>query len=60
MPGHDDLHAHFGTALHDPVEVVYLEPQQDAVSIRFVITVADQTMMVLHLKAVQLKHKAAI
>ena len=60
MPRHDDLHAHFGGAPHDLVEVVYLEPQQNAVPIRHVITVADQPMMVFHLKAVQLKHKAAI
>ena len=60
MPGHDDLHAHFSRALHDPVEVVYFEPQQNTVSVRLVLTIADQAMIVFHLKAVQLKDKAAV
>jgi len=60
MPGHDDLHAHFSGALHDRVKVVYLEPQQYAVSVWLVITIADRAVMVFYFKAVQLKDKLAI
>jgi len=60
MPGHNNLHAHFSRAPHDPVEVVYLEPQQHTVPVWLVLTVADPAMIVFHLKAVQLKDKVAI
>ena len=60
MPGHDDLHAHFGGALHDRVKVVYLEPQQYTVSVWLVITIADRTVMVFYFEAVQLKNKLAV
>lgn len=60
MPGHDELHAHFGGALHDRVKVVYLEPQQYTVSVWLVITIADRTMMVFYFEAVQLKDELAI
>ena len=60
MPGHDDLHAHFSGALHDRVKVVHLEPQQYTVSVWLIITIADRTVMVFYLEAVQLKDKLAI
>lgn len=60
MPGHDDLHAHFSRALHDRIKVVYLEPQQYTVSIWLVIAIADWTVMVFYVEAVQLKDKLAI
>jgi hypothetical protein len=60
MPRHDGLHAHVRGALHDPVKVVDLEPQQYTVSVRPVIAVADRTMMVVDIEAVQLKDELAI
>jgi hypothetical protein len=60
MPGHDDLDAHFSGALHDRVKIVYLEPQQYAVSVRLVITIPDRTVMVFYAEAVQLKDQLAI
>jgi hypothetical protein len=60
MTGHHDLHAHFSGALHNRVKVVYLEPQQYTVSVGFVITIADRTVIVFYFEAVQLKDKLAI
>ena len=60
MPRYHDLDAHFRGALHDRVKVVYLEPKQYTVSVWFVITIADRSMMVLYVEAVQLQHKLAI
>jgi hypothetical protein len=60
MTGHDQLHAHFRGALHDRVKVVYLEPQQDAVSVGLNITIANRSVMVAYSEAVQLKDKLAV
>ena len=60
MPGHDDLHTHFSGAPHDPVEIVYLKPQQHAVSVWLVVTIANQAVMVFNFEAVQLEHKLAV
>jgi hypothetical protein len=59
MLGYDDLYAHFSRALHHRVKVVYFEPQQDSVSVRFVIAIADRAVMMLDFKTVQLKHELA-
>lgn len=60
MLGHDNFHSHVSGALHDPVKIVYLEPQQYTVSVRFVITIADRAVIVFYFEAVQLKNKLAI
>ena len=60
MPGQNDFHAHFSGALYDRVEVLYLEPQQYAVPVWLVVTIADPAVMMLHFKAVQLKNELAI
>jgi len=60
MPGDDDLHAHFSGALKDRVKVVHLEPQQYTVSVWLVITIADGTVMVFYVEAVQLQDKLTI
>jgi hypothetical protein len=60
VPGQDDLHAHFSRAPDHCVKVVDLEPQQDTVSVRLVVTIADPAVMVFHFEAVQLKDKLAI
>ena len=56
----DDLHAHFSGALHNRVKVVYLEPQQDPISVRLVVAIGDRTVIVFHFEAVQLKDKLTI
>jgi len=60
MPGQNHLHVHFSRALHDRVEVLYLEPQQHAVPIRLVVAIADPAVMVFHFKAVQLEDELAV
>jgi len=60
MPGQNHLYAHFSTALHDRVEVLYLEPQQHAVPIRLVVPIADPAVVVFHFKAVQLQDELAV
>jgi hypothetical protein len=60
MPRHDDFHAHFGAALHDLVEIVHLKPQQYTISVWLIFTIADRTVMVFYLEAVQLKDNPAI
>jgi hypothetical protein len=60
MPGQDNLHTHFGGAVHDRIEVFDLKPQQYAVAVGPVITVADPAMIVFHFKTMQLKNKLAI
>jgi len=60
MPGHHDLHAHLGGTLHDRVKVIYFKPEQHAVSVWFVIAVANGTVIVLNVEAMQLKDKVAI
>jgi hypothetical protein len=51
MTGQDDLDAHFSGALHYRVKVVDLEPEQYPVSIWFVITIANRTVMVFYFEA---------
>ena len=60
MARHDDLHAHFGGALYDRFKIVNLEPQQQPVSIWFVIAIGNRAVMVFYFEAVQLKHQLAI
>lgn len=60
MPGQDDLDPHFSRALHDPIKVIHLEPQQDTVSVWLVVAVADRTVMVFYFEAVQLKHQLIV
>lgn len=60
MPGNDNLDIHLGGALRDRFEIVNLEPQQHAVSIRSVIAIANPPVMVFYSEAMQLKNKLAI
>ena len=57
MRRHDDIDAHLCTSTDRRVEIINLEPQQDAVSIGVVVRLADATVIVLYLKVVQLHHK---
>jgi hypothetical protein len=52
MTRHDDVDAHLSGALHDRVKIVNFEPQQDAVSIRLVVSIAYGTVMVFYFEAV--------
>ena len=60
MARHDDLDAHFAGPLHDRVKLVHLEPKQYTVSVWFIVAIADRTVMMFHLEAVQLKNNLAI
>lgn len=60
MPWHDNLNAHFGSAVYDRFEIVHLEPQQHAVPIRSIVAIAYVAVMVFYLEAVQLKDKLAV
>lgn len=48
----DDLDIHFLYSLHDCVEVFDLEPEQQAVSVGFVVPVADGSVIVFDFEAV--------
>lgn len=50
-----DLNSHLRGSLHDFVEVIDLKPQQHAVAVGLMVWVADWPVMVMHVKAVQLK-----
>jgi hypothetical protein len=60
MAGHNDLYPHISRALHDCVEIVHLEPQKDAISVRLVVTVADRPVIVVYFEAVQLQNQLPI
>ncbi len=60
MPGHDNLDTHFSGALHGCVKIVDLEPEQHPISVGPVIPIADRTVMMVHVEAVQLKDKLPI
>jgi hypothetical protein len=60
MPGQHNFNAHLSGALQDRVKVVYFKPEQDAISVGFVIAVANRPMMVFNFKAVQLKDQLAV
>jgi hypothetical protein len=60
MPRHDKLDIHFGGALHNRVKVGDLEPQQHSVSIWPVVTIADQSVMMFNVEAMQLKDEPPI
>ena len=60
MLGQHNFYAHFSGALQDRVKIVHFEPEQDAVSVRLVIAVANRPMVVLNFEAVKLKNQSAI
>lgn len=41
MTRHDNLDRHLSRALHHRIEVIHFEPQQHAISVWLIITVAD-------------------
>ena len=60
MAGQHDLDAHFGGALHYPVEVIHLEPKQHSITIGSVGAIADGAVMMFDFKAMQLQDEPAI
>src|SRR5262245_24671265 len=54
MTRHHNFGLHLGRTLKRVVKVVYLEPQQHAVAVRFVVAIADRSVMVFDLEPVQL------
>ena len=60
MPGLNHLDLHFFGAVNGRIEIVKLEPQEDAVSVRLEILIADRTVMVFHIPSVQLQDKSLI
>ena len=60
MARQDDLDIHLGHALHDRVEIIDLKPQQNSVSVWFVLTIRDGAVMMFHVEAVQLENQVAI
>jgi hypothetical protein len=60
MAGQNNLDAHFGSPLHDRVEVFHLEPEQHTIAVGLVGGIADRTVMMLDFKAVQLQDERAI
>lgn len=59
MPRQHDVDFHFGRASQGRLEVVQLEPQQDAVAVWPVPGVADGAMIVLDLEGVELQYELA-
>ena len=58
--GLDDFNLHLRGALNNRIEVFNLEPQQDAVPIRWAIRIPDWSVVMFYLKTVELKHELAV
>ena len=52
MAGEHELDFHVGSALHDAVEVIHLEPEQDTIAVGLVGAIADEAVMMIDVKAV--------
>lgn len=59
MPWHHDFDAHFSGALHYCVKIFHFKPQEQAISIRLVVTIRDPAVVMLDFKAVQLENDLA-
>jgi len=60
MARQNELDAHFGSALHEGVEVIHLEPEQHTIAVGSAGGIADGAVMMFDVKAVQLKYEVAI
>ena len=60
MAWHDDLNAHLFGALDDSVEVVGLEPEEQAVAVGALVAVADGNVVVFGVEAVKLQDELAV
>ena len=60
MARQHDLDPHFGSALHDFIEVLHLKPEHHTITVGFVGAIADGAVMMFDFKAVQLQNEPAI
>jgi len=60
MARQNDLDAHFAGALHDRVEIFHLKPEQHAIAVRLVSTIADWAVIVFDFKTVQLQNELTV
>ncbi len=60
MAGQYDLGAHFSSTFHYRVEVINLEPEQHTITVGSISAIADEAMIVLDFKTVQLQDERAI
>ena len=60
MTGPHDLHAQLGRTLQGGVEVIYLKPEEHTIAVGSVRAIADGTVIMLHIEAVQLQDELAI
>ena len=54
------LDTHFGGAQHYRIEILHLEPEQNAIAVGSVGAIADGAMMMLDIKTVQLQDELTI
>lgn len=55
MPWKDNVGLQVVGAVHGGVEVLDLEPQQNAITVRLIVGIRDRSMMVFSLERMQLK-----
>ena len=60
VAGHNYLDSHFIGALDDGVEVVDLEPEEDAIAVGFVTAVGDGAVVVVGVEAVELEDEVVV
>ena len=60
VPWENDLGLELGGAGNRRIEILDFEPQQDAVSVRTIIGIADRPMVVCDVETVQLEDEDAI
>jgi hypothetical protein len=60
VPRHENIRFHFYGTVNGRIEIVDLKPQQNAIAIRLVGRIADPTMMMFHIKSMQLEDQNAV
>src|SRR6185312_176631 len=60
VPRHNHLDGHLVGALHNSVEVIDLEPEQETVAVGLIVAIGDGTVVVFGLEAVKLQHEAIL
>ena len=59
-PGMNHLNLHLRGARDSRLEIIELEPQEHAVSVRLMIGIADRAVIVFHVPSVQLQHQLPV
>jgi len=60
MTRQQDLDTHFSCTLHNCVEVFHLKPEKHTIAIGSVVAIADGTVVMLHVKIVQLQNELTV